>query len=148
MPAQDKPIKLLAIIQPDTPGHRPLPRTQKELKIIEKHTAQHQRLTTLSRTKATVDNVMSEMDKCSWVHLACQVSDFISLWPQSSLVNHRLTSVSVQNLDRPTKSSFLLYNGGLELSKIISKSFPHADFAYLSACQTATGDLKQTRQFI
>jgi CHAT domain-containing protein len=28
----------------------------------------------------------------------------------------------------------------LELSTIIIKSFPHADFAFLSACQTATGD--------
>jgi CHAT domain-containing protein len=126
-PVQNKPIRLLAIIQPDTPGLCPLPGTNKELKIIEKHTAQHTMLTTLSRTEATVDKVIQEMDRCSWVHLSCH---------------------GVQNLDTPTKSSFLLYNGSLELSKIISKSFPHADFAFLSACQTATGDLKHPDEAI
>jgi CHAT domain-containing protein len=34
------------------------------------------------------------------------------------------------------------------LSRIISHPFPHADFAFLSACQTATGDEKLPEEAI
>jgi len=34
----------------------------------------------------------------------------------------------------------LLHDGRLELSKLMSRSLPHAQLAFLSACQTATGD--------
>jgi hypothetical protein len=47
----------------------------------------------------------------------------------------------VQNLNAPLKSGFLLQNGCLELSRIISTSLPNADFTFLSACQTAAGHL-------
>jgi CHAT domain-containing protein len=40
----------------------------------------------------------------------------------------------------PTQSAFSLQSGTLTLAKLISKSFPYADFAFLSACQTAAGD--------
>jgi len=36
----------------------------------------------------------------------------------------------------------------LELSAIITKSFPHADFAFLSACQTATGYEKLSEEAV
>jgi CHAT domain-containing protein len=41
-----------------------------------------------------------------------------------------------------------LHDGNLELSTIITKSFPHADFAFLSACQTATGDEKLSEEAV
>ena len=59
------------------------------------------------------------MQSRPWVHLACH---------------------GIQDVGDPTKSALLLQDGRLELSQIIKKSFPHADFAFLSACQTATGD--------
>ena len=44
----------------------------------------------------------------------------------------------------PSESAFCLQNGRLTLSTIITKSFPHADFAFLSESaslrQTAAGD--------
>lgn len=40
------------------------------------------------------------------------------------------------------KSAFLLQDGPLSLSDIASLNLPQADFAYLAACQTATGDLR------
>jgi CHAT domain-containing protein len=124
-----KTIRVLAVIQPDIPMPNSLPGTMKELDIIKQHTAQHQMLTTLTRTEVTLEKVVSEMGECSWVHLACH---------------------GVQDLDTPTKSGFELEpeGGRLELSKIISMSFPHADFAFLSACQTATGDLKHPDEAI
>ena len=39
------------------------------------------------------------------------------------------------------KSGFALADGRLELSTIIRSDFKHAEFAFLSACQTSTGDI-------
>jgi CHAT domain-containing protein len=67
---------------------------------------------------AMVDRVLEGMEERSWVHLACH---------------------AVQHPSSPTKSALCLHDGELTLSKIITKSFRNADFAFLSACQTATG---------
>ena len=40
------------------------------------------------------------------------------------------------------KSGFLLHDKILKLSEIVKMSLPKTDFAFLSACQTATGDEK------
>ncbi len=53
---------------------------------------------------------------------------------------------ATQEKAKPLNSTFRLHHsldhpdGHLPLSQVIAKSFPDADFAYLSACQTATGD--------
>jgi CHAT domain-containing protein len=39
------------------------------------------------------------------------------------------------------KSGFALADGRLELSTIIKSNLKHAEFAFLSACQTSTGDI-------
>ncbi|KAJ7806902.1 CHAT domain-containing protein [Mycena leptocephala] len=47
------------------------------------------------------------------------------------------------NISTPTESALLLAGSSqLTLSRIIQLNLPHADFAFLSACQTATGDKK------
>lgn len=74
----------------------------------------------LSGTNATSDAVLEEMKKATWVHFACHAFQHVSL---------------------PLKSAFLLTGTErLELSDIIRTRLPHAEFAFLSACQTATGD--------
>ncbi|KAJ7876956.1 CHAT domain-containing protein, partial [Mycena leptocephala] len=70
---------------------------------------------------ATPDAVKVQLNYCSWVHLACH---------------------GVQELNQPTKSRLLLYNGDLELETIIRMPLLNADFVFLSACQTAMGDTK------
>jgi CHAT domain-containing protein len=47
----------------------------------------------------------------------------------------------VQNISNPTESALLLAKQSkLSLSRITKLSLPHAELAFLSACQTATGD--------
>jgi CHAT domain-containing protein len=59
------------------------------------------------------------MRESRWVHFACH---------------------GVQNTSSPTESALLLAGSSrLTLSEIIKLSLPHADLAFLSACQTATG---------
>jgi CHAT domain-containing protein len=115
---------LLAVTQPDTPGQSSLPNTTVELDQIRKH---HFGVYALEGPIASVENVVKGMESYSWVHLACH---------------------AVQDTIEPTKSSLCLYDGRLELSTIITKSFPHADFAFLSACQTATGDERLSEEAV
>ena len=120
-------VKILAVIQSNTPGKSSLPGTEEELRIIRQLSVNHQILNTLEGSNATVEVVLSKIGQFSWVHLACH---------------------GKQDIEDPTKSGFFLENGCLELSKIIEKSLPNARFAYLSACQTATGDEKQPDEVI
>jgi CHAT domain-containing protein len=76
-----------------------------------------------------VDSVVKGMEGHSWVHLACHAV-------QDTVEPTRLGSVSY------------LHDRSLELSTIITKSFSNADFAFLSACQTATGDKKLSEEAI
>ena len=103
-----------------TPGHTRLPNADKELELI-KQFGSNLDVHSLPGELATVEHVLEGMEERSWVHLACH---------------------AVQHRSLPTESAFCLHNGNLTLSKIITKSFPNADFAFLSACQTATGDEK------
>lgn len=59
------------------------------------------------------------MDRYAVVHFACH---------------------AVQDTTNPTQSGFILHDGRLELESIMKMKLPNARLAYLSACQTATGD--------
>jgi CHAT domain-containing protein len=72
----------------------------------------------LDNHQATVESVFDNMDQYSWIHLACH---------------------GMQRQDEATQSAFALYDGRLTLEKIGQKSLKSARFAFLSACQTATG---------
>ncbi|KAK0493953.1 CHAT domain-containing protein [Armillaria luteobubalina] len=115
---------LLAISQSNTPGMPNLPGTDEELQKIKEQVTKVP-VKCLRGEEATPDTVLQGMTTCSWVHMACHA-----------------TQEKAKSLD----STFHLHpspsypDGRLPLSHVIGKSFPDADFAYLSACQTATGD--------
>ena len=110
---------LLAVAQPNTPHQNPLPNAAKELVDIQQLDSSNFPVHSLSEELATTESVVNGMGERSWVHLACH---------------------AVQNASDPNQSGFYLHDGRLTLSKIITHSFKHADFAFLSACQTAKGD--------
>ncbi|KAG8681352.1 hypothetical protein FRC09_017547 [Ceratobasidium sp. 395] len=94
-----------------------LPATVDELDVISKY-AKNLIMTRLDEEKATPTAVLEAIRSHSWVHLACHAE---------------------QNIDDPTKSCFQLHGGTLDLTKITEEPLKHAVFAFLSACQTATG---------
>ncbi|KAK0465798.1 CHAT domain-containing protein [Armillaria novae-zelandiae] len=115
---------LLAISQPNTPGLFPLPGTKEELQKIEER-ANGVIVEYLRGEEAMPDMVLDGMSTCNWVHMACRCT---------------------QNGEKSKGSAFHLHpspkypEGHLPVSHLIAKTFPDADFAYLSACQTATRD--------
>ncbi|CAE6460475.1 unnamed protein product [Rhizoctonia solani] len=110
---------ILAVGQASTPGLSALPGTKKELESIARH-AKSLRLTQLTDQSATPKTVLDGISNHSWVHFACHASQV----PQ-----------------QPTSSAFYLHTGTLDLNTITKQSLGHKAFAFLSACQTATGDL-------
>ena len=90
--------------------------TDKLQKFMKGHSLSVQRL---SGNDATVGNVIKEMPSFHWVHLACHAT---------------------QEPLQPLTSAFHLLDGQLSLSEIIKLKIPDADLAFLSACETSTGD--------
>ncbi|KEP47502.1 aromatic di-alanine and TPR containing protein [Rhizoctonia solani 123E] len=111
--------KVLAIGQATTPGQNPLPGTTKELALVKTHTHNIVDYSQLMDSQATTTAVLDAMEQHDWVHLACHAN---------------------QNVRDPIKSGFHLYDGTLDLSAINRRSFKNKGLAFLSACQTATGD--------
>jgi CHAT domain-containing protein len=111
---------------PPTPGAPPLPKTEDEVQLIYRLTAGARRVN-LMRENATVESVREGMMESNWIHLACH---------------------GQQNLDDPMESGFLLHDRTLKLSEIVKMSLPKADFAFLSACQTAMGDEKLVEESV
>ncbi|CAE6501068.1 unnamed protein product [Rhizoctonia solani] len=111
--------RVLAIGQAATPGRSPLPGTTKELEFLEAHAQHDTQFSQLMDHQATVTAVLDAMEQHDWVHLACHAH---------------------QNLKDPTKSGFFLHDGTLDIATINRRSFKNKGLAFLSACQTATGD--------
>ncbi|MDT0544508.1 CHAT domain-containing protein [Streptomyces lonegramiae] len=111
-------VGLLAIGMPETPGQPSLPGVERELDEL------HARLPKVSITppligrRATREAVLQALDENSWVHFACHAE---------------------QNLMDASQSSFLLYDGRLTVAELHGLHLPHAELAYLSACDTAAG---------
>ncbi|KAA1472337.1 hypothetical protein DENSPDRAFT_821079 [Dentipellis sp. KUC8613] len=123
---QDPPLSsstfdsLLAVSQPDTPNFTPLPETEVEVQKIRDCNLPV-RLEWLNGPEAAVDKVHTQISQSNWVHLACH---------------------AIQHPTEPLESAFCLHDGKLELGDIIQQPHAHAEFAFLSACQTSAGDQK------
>ncbi|PVF92178.1 TPR-like protein [Serendipita vermifera] len=111
-------FNLLSVIQPSAPGTSSIPNTKQELEHIRRRIAGRDHVI-LEGEAGTKQRVTRGMKQCNWLHLACH---------------------GIQVPDEPTKSALLLEDGHLTLEEIIKLDLPHAEFAFLSACQTTTGD--------
>ncbi|KAH7333758.1 CHAT domain-containing protein [Rhizoctonia solani] len=117
--SRDTPRGILAVGQESTPGKSLLPGTKIELDSIRKHAHDPLVFCQLDGHHATSQAVLSAMEHYGWVHLACH---------------------AYQNTQHPTKSGFFLHDATLNLEQIARVSFQNKGLAFLSACQTATGD--------
>lgn len=113
------PPRILAVSQPSTPSHSSLPGTYAE--IVRMHTVigDSATISWLNGGEATVEAVLEKMKTHSWCHFACH---------------------GIQNAFDPTQSSFALHDGSLTLQRMMSISLSSAELAFLSACQTASGE--------
>ncbi|KAF8548819.1 hypothetical protein OG21DRAFT_1422363, partial [Imleria badia] len=116
-------IRILAVPQPSSDGQSRLPGVHTELDHIREIISNSPAQTTLLESSiGTVEEVLAMMKDADWVHFACH---------------------GVQDSETPSSSGLCLADQRrLKLSDMISLSRPHGGLAFLSACQTATGDKK------
>ncbi|KAG8795072.1 hypothetical protein FRC12_018368 [Ceratobasidium sp. 428] len=119
-PAPTKFTGILTVGQASQSSYAPLPGTVIELDAIQEQ-ATNVKLTRIVEEDATPEAVLAAMQQHSWVHLACHAS---------------------QDISDPTASAFQLRRGNLDLPTITRKPLSNAELAFLSACETATGDEK------
>ena len=109
--------KILAVLQADVAGYTPIPGSRTEVRSFQNFFPRGADI--LEGSQGTINAVLGSMAKYDWVHLACH---------------------GKQDSGDPTNSAFVLHDGRLTLSTLMSQFLPRADLAVLSACQTATGD--------
>ncbi|PVF91516.1 hypothetical protein CPB86DRAFT_719275 [Serendipita vermifera] len=119
-------FNLLSVIQPSAPVASSILNTNQELEYIRRRVAGRGHVV-LEGEAGTKERVTRGMEECNWLHLACH---------------------GIQVPDEPTKSALLLEDGHLTLEEIIRLDLPHAEFAFLSACQTTTGDEKLSEEAV
>lgn len=117
----DAPSKGVYLVsQPKTPGQTPLPGTTKEVEVVqgilEERGVEYKRSDGPDATRETCTKAMTEY---SVVHLACH---------------------AIQDALEPLNSGFFLQDGRLKLSTLMRNDLTGAKLAFLSACQTSTGD--------
>jgi CHAT domain-containing protein len=119
---------LLTVALPFAPyaQYARLPGTEKEVARIQS-LATGLSPVTLVGEDATVQRVVDGMEASDWIHLACHGEQVIS---------------------NAMASGLLLHDKRLELSEMIKMALPRADFAFLSACQTAVGDEKLAEESV
>ncbi|KDR86154.1 hypothetical protein GALMADRAFT_109669 [Galerina marginata CBS 339.88] len=123
-----KKTGLFMIGEPQAQNSSPIPGTIVEVRAIERRLEAHDlRVLRLEGKAATISQAMANMETHSSVHFACHAS---------------------QNIREPLKSGFSLHDGRLELSSIIQKKLVGVDLAFLSACQTSTGDEKLSEEAV
>ncbi|KAF6747008.1 TPR-like protein [Ephemerocybe angulata] len=108
--------------QPSVKGASPIHGTTTEvLSIFNRAKEFGVRVEKLDGDELSVAECLERMQNFSSIHLACHGS---------------------QNATEPLQSRFLFHQGSLALGTILQANLPHADLAFLSACQTSTGEAK------
>ncbi|TFK67983.1 hypothetical protein BDN72DRAFT_960587 [Pluteus cervinus] len=114
----------LAVANPSGCG---LPGTEWELEIIRKHIGDAGPTTELVGTSVTPDAVKQGMQAASWVHFACHgVNVDARPLPDNVTVNGSMDSYLI-----------LANHARLTVTAISKLKLPQAQFAFLSACETA-----------
>jgi len=113
----------MAIGVSDTKAHwlARLPSVTQEIEALTQ-TASKARVSAIMNADATFQNIIKVLPNASWLHLACHGKQ--------------------GNAREPLTSGLMLYDDTkLELATIINMSIPNASFVFLSACETAMGDV-------
>ncbi|TEB29798.1 hypothetical protein FA13DRAFT_1734139 [Coprinellus micaceus] len=108
--------------QPDAPGLSKIAGTTTEVRSIYKRAVDNGiRALKVEGDDLAVNDCLDHLEEFSSVHLACH---------------------GYQNLEESLQSKFRFHNGSLDLGTILRKDLKNADLAFLSACETSTGDVK------
>ncbi len=126
--------RCLVVGMSKTPSNVALPNVEREVLQVKKQMEKCfnidggvVKLEMLHNEEAVKAEVLGKMETANWVHFACH---------------------SVQDSRKPVESGPVLYDKHLMIKDMVSQCFLEADFAYLSGCETATGDVNTADEAI
>ena len=109
----------LGVGQANAEGENEIASVGPELANIGQHVDGLTTFTHIEGPDSCITRVGEELKRNEWVHLACH---------------------GIPNQEQPFKSAFALHDGHFTIERIIQYELQHAEFAFLSACQTTVGD--------
>lgn len=112
------PVSQLVVGLPQTPHQAPLPAVREELEVLARYLPPPRSAHHLVGEQATRARVLADIPGHPWLHLACHAAQ-----------RHR----------DPSLSAFTLWDAELTVADLAGLRMDGAEFAFLSACQTATG---------
>jgi CHAT domain-containing protein len=122
-PRRNPPNWKIGIIGvPNTDGQKKLENVEKEVHEIAQLVRLKPNLSkpeVLLGEAAEIGDVKRLLSRCSWIHFACH---------------------GTQDREEPQNSSLSLYDKPLNLESIFGLDLQNAEFVFLSACETVTGD--------
>ena len=126
-PNSETSSKVLILSQPNTPCLTTIPGARSETHAIrDRLRSKGIKALLLEDDHATVSRVAEEMPKHNWVHFA----------------GH-----AVQDQGNPLRSGIILHDGRLDFAGLFTtEKMPYAAHAFLSACQTSTGDQRMPEE--
>jgi CHAT domain-containing protein len=121
--------KALAVIEPSAEDYFPLPAAMTELNVIKDKMRKNLVPSDLleERVHPRLADVLVAMKDAYLIHLACH---------------------GTQDRAHPLSSGFLLRDGRLTMSDIMKLDLKGTLFAFLAACESATGDHEQPDEAI
>lgn len=127
MPLERTRVKALLAAAPRPAKWPPLPNAQLEVNgiqaVISTCAPCHEERAICS----SVEDVLRQVEGATILHLACH---------------------GFQRQGHPLESGFVLQDGILTVSQLMSLNLPHAFLAFLSACESARSDERQPNQAI
>ncbi|MFF0472971.1 CHAT domain-containing protein [Streptomyces sp. NPDC004284] len=105
----------LVVAVPATPDRRDLPAAEEEARAVHRR---HPDARLVIGPDATTPTVLEALAHCSWAHFACH---------------------GAQDVAEPSRAALILHDGPLTLRDIVGLRLPHAELAFLSACETSRG---------
>ena len=126
-PSAHAQVRQLTVGMPNTPGLRSLPAVSAELKVLADRFPSGPDNHQLAGVHATRTATLEAIGTHSWVHLACHAN---------------------QQHANPARSGFVLWDATLTITDLAAQPTRDRELAFLSACQTATGSVRNLDEAI
>jgi CHAT domain-containing protein len=83
---------------------------------------------------------LGHADECTH-HSVSTANDVLRLLPDATILH--LACHGQQNVEKPLKSGFIMHDKMIRVEDLVRLNLPNAHLAFLSACETAQGDLER-----
>jgi CHAT domain-containing protein len=122
-------VKVTIVAAPNLEGNIPLPNATVETDMIKEKMAKKVTLpkNTFFTSPPHLADILEEMEDATVIHLACH---------------------GQQDPEEPLESGFMLQDGLLTVSHVIQLRLQKTHFAFLAACESASGDREQPDEVI